>query len=164
MFSHLAPVRKLLSDAQATFREVWEDVTEGLAFLENLALKSTPALCFAIGWALKSLRTAIHPVLPGGMELYHWFYFRWKDGAVPRAEVDESAQMRAAELLRCGLESAGCLQSIEAPEFQGCLDRKPSAFRFLLYTWCRMRLSNLEKLRFAASWSAGVTSSGSSWS
>ncbi|CAE7882666.1 asphd2 [Symbiodinium sp. KB8] len=107
----------------ATFREIWEDVTEGLAFLENLALGSTPALCFAIGWTLKSLRTEIRPVLPGGMELYHWFYFRWKDGAVPRAEVDESAQMRAAVLLRCGLESTGCLQSMEdaaqqAPEAQ----------------------------------------------
>ena len=138
-------------------------MTEGLAFLENLALGSTPALCFAIGWTLKSLRTEIRPVLPGGMELYHWFYFRWKDGAVPRAEVDESAQMRAAVLLRCGLESTGCLQSMEAREMSAPLDWKPSAVR-CLFSWSRMQLSKLQKRRFAASWSAGVTSSGSSWS
>ena len=45
------------------------------------------------------------------MELYHWFYFRWRDGEVPLAEVDDSAQRRAVALLWCGLENAGCLKA-----------------------------------------------------
>ncbi|CAE7303327.1 ODA11 [Symbiodinium natans] len=50
------------------------------------------------------------------MELYHWFYFRWRDGEVPLAEVDDSAQRRAVALLWCGLENAGCLKDAAQTE------------------------------------------------
>ena len=45
-----------MQQPQGAFREIWEQITEGLAFLEGLALQSNPSLCFATGHRLEMCR------------------------------------------------------------------------------------------------------------
>ncbi|CAE8633580.1 unnamed protein product [Polarella glacialis] len=90
-YSQFAP-----GTAPASFAEAWSEVTAALRQLAEVA-RAVPALRLAVG-----------------MELYHWFYFKWHQGTVPLARVDVDSLELSAELLWGSLLSSGCvLEEVE---------------------------------------------------
>jgi len=97
----------------AAFPALWQELTDAFAELLKLA-RSVPAL-----------------LLPAGVELYHWFFFKWRDGKTLGILDDEALALSSelltaaiAEDLDCNGVSSGqtddLAQSMERFLHKGC--------------------------------------------
>lgn len=110
-YSQFAPPPLKLPPAE--FASTWAEVSNALFQLGELSNE------------VRSLR------FTAGMELYHWFYFRWKDGSVPKAMMDDVSLERATEKMSSSVEDGVCnpedhgIESLKSFLGLGCHYRWP---------------------------------------